>query len=84
MIKSFEDEEASMNTLMAHITFDQIRGTVMTTEGDSLTEINASVIPFSPKPDPRQAINIPSSRSTMLKGFPDSGTAICLGGGQNI
>ena len=52
----------------------------MTTEGDPLTEINVSVIPFSPKPDPRQAINIPSSRRTTLKGFPDSGAAICLGG----
>ena len=69
---------------MAHITFDQIRGRVMTTEGDPLTEINASVIPLSPKPDPRQAINIPSSRSTTLKVFLDSGATICLEGPKHL
>ena len=84
VIKGFEDEETPMNTLMAHVTFDQIRGTVITTEGDPLTEINASVIPFSPKTDPRQSNNIPNSHSTMLKVFPDSGATICLGGPKHL
>ena len=69
VLKSFEDEEASKNTLIAHIMFDQIRGTFISTDGDQVTEINASVIPFSPKLDPRQIVNIPSSCSTTLKVF---------------
>ena len=53
VIKSFEDEEAPMNTLIAHIMFDQIKGTFMSTDGDQVTEINASVILFAPQLDPR-------------------------------
>ena len=79
VIKSFEGEEALMDTLIGHITFDQIRGTFMSTNGDQITEINASVIPFSPKLDPSRAVNIPRSRSTSLKVFPDIGATICLG-----
>ena len=82
VIKSFEDEEAPMNTLIAHIMFDQIRG--MSTDGDQVTEINVSVILFSPKPDPRLAGNTPSSCSITLKVFPDSGATICLGGCQTL
>ena len=84
VIKGFEDEEAPMNTLMAHITFDQMRGTFMTADGNQLTEINALVTPFSPKPDPRRATNIPGSHSTTLKVFPDSGATICLGGPKHL
>ena len=79
VIKSFEDE-APMNILIAYIIFDQIKGTFMSTEGDHVTEINASIIPFSTKLDPRQVVNIPSSHSTTLKVFHNSGAAICLGG----
>ena len=68
-----------MNTLIAHIMFNEIRGTFMSTDGDQVMEINAFIILFSPKPDPRQVVNIPSSRSTTLKVFPDSGATICLG-----
>ena len=67
VIKSFKDEEAPMNMLIAHIMFDQIRGIFVSTNSDQVTEMNVSVILFSPKPDPRQAANILSSRNT--KGF---------------
>ena len=80
VIKSFEDEEAPMNTLIAHITFNQIRGSFMSTDGNQVMEINPSIISFSPKPDARWAVNIPSNRSTTLKVFPNSGTTFYLGG----
>ena len=37
-------------------------------------------MPFSPKPDPRQARDIPRNCSTKLAIFPDSGATICLEG----
>ena len=49
VIKSFEDEEAPMNTLIAYIMFNQIRGTFMSIDSNQVTEINASVIPFLPE-----------------------------------
>ena len=79
VVKSIEDEEASMNKLISYIIFDQKKGTFVSTDGDQETEINASVIPSSPKPDPRRAANIPSSRGTTLKVFPDKCAVICLG-----
>ena len=60
--------------------FDQIRGTFMSTDSEQVMEINASVIPFSPKLDPRRAVNIPSDHSTTLKVFLNSGATICPGG----
>ena len=84
VIKSFEGGEASMDTIIAHITFDQIRGTFMSTDGDQVREINAPVIPFSSKPDPRWAVNISSSHCTTLKVFPNSGATICLGGPKHL
>ena len=84
VMKSFKADEASIDNLIAHIMFDHIRGTFMSTDGDQVKEISASVIPFSPKPDPRQAMNIPSSHSTMLKVFPDSGAPICLRGPKHL
>ena len=84
MIKSFEGEEASTDTLFAHITFDQIRGTFMSTDGDQVTEINASVIQFSPKTDTRRAMNIPSSRSTTLNVFSEGAATIFLEGPKHL
>ena len=49
MIKSFEGDEAPMNTLIAHIMFDQAKNTFMSIDSDLVMEINASVIPFSQK-----------------------------------
>ena len=42
--------------------------------------MEATLIPFSPCPDPRQARDIPSSRPTKLRIYPDSSATICLGG----
>ena len=56
----------------------------MSIDGDQVTEINASIIPFSPKPDPRRAMNISSSHSTTIKIFPDSGATIWLGGPKHL
>ena len=56
----------------------------MSTDDDQVTEINASVIPFLPKLDPRRAMNIPCSHSTSLKVFPNSGVTICLGGPKHL
>ena len=69
-----------MNTVVAHIIFDQIKGTFMSTDGYQVMEINVYIIPFSPKPDLRQAVNIPCNCSATLKVFPNSGATICLGG----
>ena len=80
VIKSFEDEQAPMNTLIAHTIFDQIRGTFISTDGDQVMEINVSIILFSPKPDPKQAVNILRNCSTTLKVFLDSGATIYLKG----
>ena len=84
VIKSFEGKEAPMDTLIAHIMFDRIKGTFMSADSDQVMEISASVIPFSPKLDPRWAVNIPSSRSTTLKVFPDSGATLCLLGPKHL
>ena len=43
----------------------------------SREEVEATLIPFSPCPDPRQAKDIPSSRPTKLRIYPDSGATIC-------
>ena len=50
----------------------------------SREEVEATLIPFSPCPDPRQAKDIPSSRPTKLRIYPDSGATICLGGTKHL
>ena len=47
-------------------------------------EIEAHVIPFLPKPDPRQTRDIPRNRSTKMAIFPDNGATICLGGLKHL
>ena len=42
------------------------------------------MLPFSSKPDPRQARNIPRNHSTKMVIFPDSGATICLGGLKHL
>ena len=42
------------------------------------------VVPFSPKPDSRQARDIPRNHSTKMAIFPDSGATICLGGLKHL
>ena len=51
---------------------------------DQIKEIDAYVVPFSPKPDPRQARDIPRGHNTRMTIFPDSGATICLGGLKHL
>ena len=78
--KGLEANEAAMDTLIAHITFNQTTGTYTVKYTSQIMEIEAYVIPFSPKPNPRQTRDILRNRSTKMAIFPDSGATICLGG----
>ena len=49
-----------------------------------IREIDAYIVPFSPKLDTRQARDIPSGRSTRMTIFPGSEATICLGGLKNL
>ena len=79
-----EANEAAMDTLIAHITFNQMTGTYTVKDTSQIMEIKAYVIPFSPKPDPRQARDIPKNCSTKMAIFPDSGATICLKGLKHL
>ena len=48
------------------------------------TEIDATLIPFSPSPESRSPHDIPPPSETVLPVFPDSGATICLGGSQHL
>ena len=76
--KVLETNEAAMDTLIDHITFNQTMGTYTVKDTSQIMEIEAYVVPFSPKPDPRQARDTPRNRSTKMAIFPDSGATICL------
>ena len=75
-------DEAAMDTLIAHI--NQTTGTYTAKDTSKITEIEPYVIPFSPKPDPRQARDIPRNRSTKMVIFPNSGATICLRGLKHL
>ena len=49
-----------------------------------IREIDAYIIPFSPKPDPRQARDIPCGCSTRMTIFPNRGATIWLGGLKHL
>ena len=83
-IWSSEDEEAVIDALIAHLIFDLATNTYKPGNHSSREEVEATLIPFSPYPDPRQAKDIPSSRPTKLKIYPDSGATICLGGTKHL
>ena len=68
--KDPEANEAAMDTLIAHIIFNQTTGTYMAKDTGQIMEIEAYVIPFSPKPDPWQAKDIPRNHSTKMAIFP--------------
>ena len=74
--KGPEANEASMNTRIADITFNQTTGTYTAKDTSQIMEIKAYVVSFSPKPDPKQARDIPRNRSTKMAIFPDSGDTI--------
>ena len=82
--KSPRANEATMDMLIAHITFNQATGTYTFKDKGQIREIDTYIVPFSPKMDPRQARDIPSSRSTRMTIFPDSGATICLGGLKHL
>ena len=70
--KGPEANEAAMDT------FNQTTGTYTAKDTSQMMEIEAYIVPFSPKPDPRQARDIPKNRSTKMAIFPNSGATICL------
>ena len=76
--KSPEANEAAMDTLIVHITFNQATGTYISKDTGQIREIDTYIVPFSPKLDPRQARDIPSGRCARMI-FPGSGVTICLG-----
>ena len=73
--KGPEANEAAVDTLIAHITFNQMMDTYTAKDTSQIMEIEVYVIPFSPKPDPRQA---------KMAIFPDSGATICLRGLKHL
>ena len=82
--KGPEANEAAMDTLISHISFNQMTGTYTAKDTNQIMEIEAYTVPFSPKPDPRQARDIPRNRSTKMAIFPYSGATICLGGLKHL
>ena len=73
-----------MDTLITHIIFNQMTGTYTAKDTSQIMEIEAYVVPFSPKPDPRQARDVPRNRSTKMAIFPNSGATIYLGGLKHL
>ena len=73
-----------MDSLIVHIEFDQETGSYISSNKNSVVEIEATLVPFSPRPDPRNTEDIPGNQSTQLKIFPDSGATICLGGSTHL
>ena len=82
--KGPEANEAAMDALIIHITFNQTTDTYTAKDTSQMMEIEVYVIPFLPKPDPRQARDIPRNRSTKMAIFPDSGATICLRGFKHL
>ena len=73
-----------MDSLIAHVEFDQETGSYISSNKNSIVEIEATLVPFSPRPDPRNPEDIPGNQSTRLKIFPDSGATICLAGPKHL
>ena len=82
--KGPEANEAAMDTPITHITFNQMAGTYTAKDTSQIMEIEAYVVLFSPKPDPRQAGDIPRNCSTNMAIFPDSGATIRLRGLKHL
>ena len=72
--------EAAMDMLIAHITFNQAMDTYISKDTGQIRKSDAYIVPFSSKLDPRQARDIPSGCNTRMTIFPGSGATICLGG----
>ena len=65
-----------MDTLIAHITFNQTTGTYTSEDTSQIREIDA----FLTKPDSRQAKDISCDHGCRMTIFPDCGGTICLMG----
>ena len=72
VIKSLDTNEATMDTLIACIKFNQTTGMYTSEETNQIMEIDTYVIPFLPKLDP-------SVHGTKMMIFPDWEATICLG-----
>ena len=83
-MRSLHDDDADMESIIAHIEFDQRTNSYVSANSNSIVEIEATVTPFSPRPDPRCLDDVPSARKTNIKIFPDSGASICLGGPKHL
>ena len=73
-----------MDSLIAQVEFGQETGSYMSSNKDSVVEIEATLVPFSPRPAPRNTEHITGNQSTRLKIFTDSGATICLGGPKHL
>ena len=72
-----------MDALIADIVFDPATGNYK--PGNSgFEELEATLIPFSPCPDPRRIRDISTAHPTRLKIYPDSGATIFLGGHTHL
>ena len=83
-VRSLQYDEANMDSLIAHVEFDQETSSYISSNKNSVVEIEATLVPFSPRPDPRNPEDIPDNQSTRLKIFPDSGATICLAGPKHL
>ena len=73
-----------MDSLIVHVEFDQATVSYISSNKNSVVEIEATLVSFSRRPDPRNPEDIPGNQSTRLKIFPDSGATICLGGPKHL
>ena len=78
-VRGLQNDEANMDSLNAYVEFDQETGSYISSNKNSVVEIEATLVPFSPRPDPRNPEDIPGNQSTWLKIFPDIGATLCLG-----
>ena len=83
-MRGLQDDEANMDSLIAYLEFDQETGSYMSSNKNSFVEIEATLVSFSPRPDPRNPEDIPGNQSTRLKIFRDSGATIYLGGPKHL
>ena len=83
-MRSLQDDEANMDSLIAHVEFNQETGSYISSNKNSVVEVEATLVPFSPRPDPRNPEYISGNQSTRLEIFPDSGATICLGGPKHL
>ena len=62
-LQYIKDEEATMDALIARMVFDPAVDTYKPGNNNSCKEVDATVIPFSPCPNLRQARDIPTAHS---------------------